>query len=284
MAKRPTPSLFGTLRETAEAASAVNGELVRQLRVADLEENPMNRFSMAEDDAYRATMQSIAQDGFYDDILVTPSETPGKYRIVSGHRRVAAARALGKATVPCKVRRYAGRLDELRALMGANLHRRATSPFDLARQLETLRDVLREEGQLAPTVRAQHEQMAEQTGLSRASVERYLDLLNLDATLTDWAEQGKMTMTDAYELARRANVPLYPAIEAFVERAGETDDFPALVHRAIAATRRALTPASPAPKAESDPVTRLSSVDRALRSAAQKLRTRDPSSAAPNAL
>ena len=39
-------------------------------------------------------------------------------------------------------RRYPDRLSELRALMGANVHRRSLSPFDMARQLETLREVL----------------------------------------------------------------------------------------------------------------------------------------------
>ena len=51
--------------------------------------------------------------------------------------------------------------------------------------------------------------MAAQSDLSRATVERYLDLLNLDETMTGWAEGGEMTMTDAYEMARRKNVHLH---------------------------------------------------------------------------
>lgn len=68
--------------------------------------------------------------------------------------------------------------------MGTNLHRRNVSPFDMARQLETLREVLREEDRLPENVKEQAEMMASQTELSRATVERYLDLLNLDDTLT----------------------------------------------------------------------------------------------------
>ena len=49
MASKKSPSIFGTLQKTADNAAAVNGEFVRQLRVDALEENPMNRFSMAED-------------------------------------------------------------------------------------------------------------------------------------------------------------------------------------------------------------------------------------------
>lgn len=133
--------------------------------------------------------------------------------------------------------------------MGANLHRRNLSPFDMARQLETLREVLKNEDKLPANVKEQSVLMAEQTDLSRATVERYLDLLNLDETLTAWAESGRMTMTDAYELARRSNAHLYPAVEEFVAKAGETDDFPVLVHRAIAYAKAAeLPPRRPRPR------------------------------------
>ena len=91
MASKKSPSIFGTLQKTADNAAAVNGEFVRQLRVDALEENPMNRFSMAEDAQFRATMVSVEKDGFLEDIIVTPAEAEGKYRIISGHRRVMAA-------------------------------------------------------------------------------------------------------------------------------------------------------------------------------------------------
>ena len=145
MAGKKSPSIFSTLQKTTENASAVNGELTRQLPVASLVDNPMNRFSMAEDDEFLSTMRSVEQDGFLEDIVVTP-DGENTWRIISGHRRVMAARKLGKTAVPCKVRRYPDKLSELRALMGANVHRRSLSPFDMARQLETLREVLSESG------------------------------------------------------------------------------------------------------------------------------------------
>ena len=53
MAGKKSPSIFSTLQKTTENASAVNGELTRQLPVASLVDNPLNRFSMAEDDRAR---------------------------------------------------------------------------------------------------------------------------------------------------------------------------------------------------------------------------------------
>ena len=275
MAGKKSPSIFSTLQKTTENASAVNGELTRQLPVASLVDNPMNRFSMAEDDEFLSTMRSVEQDGFLEDIVVTP-DGENTWRIISGHRRVMAARKLGKTAVPCKVRRYPDKLSELRALMGTNLHRRNVSPFDMARQLETLREVLSESGQLPEGTKEQAELMAAQSDLSRATVERYLDLLNLDETMTGWAERGEMTMTDAYEMARRKNVHLQAAAEEYVAHNNANGDFPGLVHRAIAWAKAAeLPPPPPKPAPVANPLRTVDSFGRAVRRSTAQLKALD---------
>ena len=274
MAKK-SPSIFSTLQKTTENASAANGELTRQLPTDALVDNPLNRFSMAEDEEFVSTMRSVEQDGFLEDIVVTPN-TDNTWRIISGHRRVMAARKLGKATVPCKVRRYPDKLSELRALMGANVHRRSITPFDMARQLETLRDTLAEEGQLPENVKEQAELMAAQSDLSRATVERYLDLLNLDETMTGWAERGDMTMTDAYEMARQKNVHLQLVVEEYVAKNDAKGDFPGLVHRAIAWAKAAeLPPPPPKPTPAANPLRTVDSFGRAVRRSTAQLKALD---------
>ena len=274
MAKK-SPSIFSTLQKTTENASAANGELTRQLPTDALVDNPLNRFSMAEDEEFLSTMRSVEQDGFLEDIVVTP-HTDNTWRIISGHRRVMAARKLGKATVPCKVRRYPDKLSELRALMGANVHRRSITPFDMARQLETLRDTLAEEGQLPENVKEQAELMAAQSDLSRATVERYLDLLNLYETMTGWAERGDMTMTDAYEMARQKNVHLQTVVEEYVAHNDAKGDFPGLVHRAIAWAKAAeLPPPPPKPTPAANPLRTVDSFGRAVRRSTAQLKALD---------
>ena len=275
MASKKSPSIFSTLQKTTENASAANGELTRQLPTDALVDNPLNRFSMAEDEEFVSTMRSVEQDGFLEDIVVTPN-TDNTWRIISGHRRVMAARKLGKATVPCKVRRYPDKLSELRALMGANVHRRSITPFDMARQLETLRDTLAEEGQLPENVKEQAELMAAQSDLSRATVERYLDLLNLDETMTGWAERGDMTMTDAYEMARQKNVHLQLVVEEYVAKNDAKGDFPGLVHRAIAWAKAAeLPPPPPKPTPAANPLRTVDSFGRAVRRSTAQLKALD---------
>lgn len=206
------PSLFAALKETANSAASVNSELVRQIPVDKLVENPLNRFSMKEDEDFARSLHSIEQDGLFEDLIVTPAEND-TYRIISGHRRAAIAKRLGKVQVPCKVRVYQSELEEVRALIGANIHKRTITPLDMARQLETLSEVLDRQGETSE-IKERVNQLAEQTGLSPRTVERYLDLLQLNPTLSEWVEQGKISMTDAYELSRKKNLALQEDVVA----------------------------------------------------------------------
>ncbi len=212
------PSLFSTLQKTAVISSEVNGELIRKIPVDKLLDNPLNRFSMQEDEAFQRSLQSIEKDGLWEDIIVTPAEN-GYYRIISGHRRKRIAQKIGLTTLPCKVRTYQTELEEARALIGENIHRRSITPLDMAYQLDTLCQVLDRAG-MPNSVHERVQQLMEQTGLSRATILRYLDLLRLNQTIVSWINQGLLPMTDAYFLAQRNNCILQDRMVQEVEKMG----------------------------------------------------------------
>ena len=68
------------------------------------------------------------------------------------------------------------------------------------------------------------------------------------------------------------SVHLYPIVEDFVARAGETDDFPVLVHRAIAYAKAAELPPPP-PRAAPNALRSVDSFGRAIRRSTAQLRT-----------
>lgn len=216
------PSLFSTLQQTTAISSEVNSELVRKIPVDKLLDNPLNRFSMKEDEEFERSLKSIEKDGLWEDIIVTPSEN-GYYRIISGHRRKLIAQKLGLSTLPCKVRTYQSELDEARALIGENIHKRSITPLDMAYQLQTLSEVLDRAG-MPNSVHERVEQLIEQTGLSRATILRYLDLLRLNPTIVKWINDGAMSMTDAYFLAQKNNSILQDRVIDEVQKI--EDDIP----------------------------------------------------------
>lgn len=228
---KPKTSLFSTLQKTADVSSSVNSELVRQIPVERLFDNPMNRFSTKEDEAFIRSMNSIEQDGFFEDLVVTPTDD-GNYRIISGHRRAAIARKLGMKQVPCKVRTYKDELEEARALIGANIHKRSISPLDMARQLQVLSEVL-DRAQGVSGTKERIVQLSEQTGLSTATVERYLDLLHLDEPVVDLINSGDITMSDAYELARKKNLFLQDVVVASAQQMDQSIPMTERIHTAL---------------------------------------------------
>ena len=213
------PSLFSTLQQTSSISAEVNSELVRKIPVDKLLDNPLNRFSMKEDEEFERSLKSIEKDGLWEDIIVTPSDN-GYYRIISGHRRKLIAKKLGLATLPCKVRTYQTELDEARALIGENIHKRSITPLDMAYQLQTLSEVLDRAG-MPNSVHERVEQLTQQTGLSRATILRYLDLLRLNPTIVKWINDGVMSMTDAYFLAQKNNSILQDRVIDEVEKIKE---------------------------------------------------------------
>ncbi len=226
------PSLLNTLKEAERNLSVVNSEFIQQIPLSKLINNPLNQFSMEEDEAFERSLHSIEQDGFFEDLIVTPADND-TYRIISGHRRAAIARKLGKTEVPCKVRNYASELEEIRALIGANIHKRTIHPMDMARQLQVLSEVLDRENE-SSSMRKRLPLLAEQTGLSTRTVERYLDLLQLNPTLREWLDAGILNLGDAYELGQKKNIPLQDVIVSQVLQMDESIPLSERLHSAIA--------------------------------------------------
>ena len=259
--KKSKTSLFAALKETANSAASVNSELVRQIPIDRLIENPLNRFSMKEDEDFMRSLHSIEQDGLFEDLIVTPAEND-TYRIISGHRRAAIAKRLGKTQVPCKVRVYQSELEEIRALIGANIHKRTITPLDMARQLETLSEVLDRQGEILG-IKERVNQLAAQTGLSPRTVERYLDLLQLNPTLSDWVEQGKISMTDAYEIARKKNIDLQADVVAMTLALNPALPLSERLHTALQTLKnRTIPSASPTGKEKTDPLSPCKAIDK----------------------
>lgn len=92
------------------------------------------------DEEFEALVNSIAAQGMLQPITVEELPQGQGYRIVTGHRRLAAARRLGLAQIPCLVRGEVAD-DYTRALsqIAENRVRRDTDPYDEAVALKTVK-------------------------------------------------------------------------------------------------------------------------------------------------
>ena len=91
-------------------------------------------------------VRSVTDEGLVDSIrrhgvlqAITVRRTGRRYRVVMGHRRVAAARAAGLERIPALVEDEAHD-DQILRQVAENVHRRGMNPLDVARALQAYLD------------------------------------------------------------------------------------------------------------------------------------------------
>jgi ParB family chromosome partitioning protein len=162
-----------------------------QALISRVHPNPRNIRSEIGD--IEETAASIQAHGILAPISVEPMPgIPGHWRIIAGHRRLAAAKAAGLQAVPITVREPDGSEPEELMLI-ENCHRRDLSIMDKAEAMGTLRS----KGLSVARI-------AKSTGFSEATIYTYLALLDLDDKTRQMVRDGRLTASDALAGVRRA--------------------------------------------------------------------------------
>jgi hypothetical protein len=91
-------------------------------------------------------IDSVRQQGILVPLVVVADPETGTYELVSGHRRLACARALDLTEVPCEVRAYGSETARRRAILEYNRQRRKTFS-QMMREADALEALLTAEAQ-----------------------------------------------------------------------------------------------------------------------------------------
>lgn len=111
-----------TLAEVGKKSNAVAKPYdFRMIEVKNLDPHPENK----EDVSNTIDLEnSMRKQGFTEPIEVTEfGHEDGRFTIVSGHRRIEAAKKVGIDVVPCVVRKFTDEKEIRKALLFGNLHR-----------------------------------------------------------------------------------------------------------------------------------------------------------------
>lgn len=195
---------------------------------------------------------SIADQGVLNPLLVRPLPD-GRFGVIAGQRRLAAARAAGLDEVPCQVRE----LDDTGAAVASATENLARVNLDPITEAETYQVLLRVTG-------ATQTDLAGRLGVAASTMSARLQLLELPEDLREAVRDGDMSVKAAKQMVgkvRRAkatprgpaparprhtigsdNVDMLDAVVvdvytlARIRRAidGNVDDVPAFVARALA--------------------------------------------------
>ena len=194
--------LFMTEQERADTRKPK----VEELPLSELTPFKDHPFKVKNDAEMAELMKSIADAGVLSPALARPKEGGG-YELISGHRRLAACKALGMDTLPVIVRKLTDE-EAVITMVDSNLQREHILPSEKAFAYKMKMEALKSQGkrtdltstQLGPKLRS-NEIVGAASGDSREQVRRYIRLTNLIPEILQMVDDGKIALTPAVELS-----------------------------------------------------------------------------------
>lgn len=158
-------------------------------------------FKVKEDEEMAQLMRSIADAGVLSPALARPLPGGG-YELISGHRRLAACKALGMDAMPVIVRDLTDE-EAVITMVDSNLQREHILPSEKAFAYKMKYDALKHQGtssQLGTKLRTD-ELLAQNSSDSRNQIQRYIRLAHLIPDILKLVDEGKIALTPAVELS-----------------------------------------------------------------------------------
>ena len=183
-------------------------------------------YKVEDNDDMNALVESIREHGILTPLIVRPLEgTADEYEIISGHRRHRAAQKAGITEIPAFI--YAVSREAAAVMVvDSNLHREKLLPSEKAFAYKMKADALKHQGQRSDLTLAQiapkctAAMIAEQEGVSKDTVKRYIRLTNLIPELLDLMDDGKMAFSVGVELSYLDDQRQYDVLEAIEQNNG----------------------------------------------------------------
>lgn len=199
--------ITAAIHGTTEAAQPKT-ERIQLIPLDQIEVNDKNFYEIS---GIRNLAESISIVGLLDPVRVVAAEGR-KYRLVSGHRRLAAYQLLRDESrgaefdkIPAVIMAKLDTLDEEFALLTANATARELSYADKLQQEKAMRETLlamKAQGRKLPTGLSQY--IADSMGISRNEISRMHTVNeNLVPEAMEKVKGGEMNASEAYQMARK---------------------------------------------------------------------------------
>ena len=204
-------------------------------------------FKVLDDDRMKDLVQSIKDNGILNPVLVRPDEQDG-FEMISGHRRMHAAKLAGLTTVPAIIKEMTD--DEaVIAMVDSNMQREEILPSERAFSLKMKMDAMRRQGArtdlkrnsseigaekngdetygtechklvgLSVKDRKTREEIGESMGLRGRQVQNYIRLTELTEDLLNLVDQKKLSIVLAVEISRFSN-ELQRSLYSYIQENG----------------------------------------------------------------
>lgn len=162
-----------------------------------------NPYEIRQGEELKSLIDSISENGIISPLVVRLTDDKGKYEVISGHRRLHAARVLNIETVPvtvCNVSREEATI----LLVDSNLHREHILPSEKAKAYKLKLDAMKAQGKridltCGQAVHKSRESVSDTD--SGRQVQRYIRLTMLIHELLKMVDENKIAFSVAVELS-----------------------------------------------------------------------------------
>ena len=162
-------------------------------------------FKVLDDEKMEELVDSIKLNGILTPVIVRPDDE-GTYEMISGHRRLHAAKRAGLQKIPAIVKEMTND-DAILAMVDSNLQREEILPSEKAFAYKMKYEAMRRQGarkdltssQVGTKLRADNE-LARQVGESRNQVQRYIRLTELIPELLNLVDEKRLPFVTGYEM------------------------------------------------------------------------------------
>ena len=173
---------------------------VDELPLDELKPFKDHPFKVIGDEEMERLKDSIRESGVLIPALARPAENG--YELISGHRRLAACRALGLSTMPVIVRNLTDE-EAVIAMVDSNLQREHILPSETAFAYKMKMEALSHQGKTSRQVGEKWSvsQISEAGNDSERQIHRYIRLTNLIPDILKLVDEGRIALTPAVELS-----------------------------------------------------------------------------------
>ncbi len=177
---RGLASLIPENSKITETATTLDGDI--ELRL--IEPNPFQPRRHFDPEELADLSQSIKTMGVLQPVLLR--RNGDRYQLVSGERRVRAARMVGLERIPAVIREVSDH-EAMEMALVENLQRADLNPVEIAKAYQ----------RLAEELGWTQEQIGERVGKSRPHITNHLRILGMDEEIQTWIATGDLTVAHA---------------------------------------------------------------------------------------
>ena len=204
MAKRVSEKIKLTSIDELLGVPACSG--TEEIEIGLIQPFKNHPFRVVDDEKMDDLVDSIINQGILTPVLIRPKKN-GTYEMISGHRRLHAAKRAELKKIPAVVMDLND--DEATIVMvDANLQREEVLPSERAFSFKMKMDAMRHQGtcrhdvdKLSPLERKTATIVGEGSGLTGRSVQRYIRLTDLLPELLEMVDSKRLSLVNGVDIA-----------------------------------------------------------------------------------